>query len=169
MKKLNLSEFKVVTLIICFIGLAAIVLTGYIFMTKFELLVNYLQENENDFYKFVKIISLIIFIMFTVVSFCLNFIVFYKNFILNTVCKDIKKNYYEKIEFSYFFILLLFISISAAIHFNFSLLFLSDKKYVLLIVWSLGFFSLVLYKRHKELSFFFLVFCSLFVLFLLRI
>ena len=81
------KEYLIILLFLIF----AIVLAGYVFMTKFELLVNYLQENEKDFYKFVKIISFIIFIIFTVVSFCLNFIVLYRNFSLNTVYKYIKK------------------------------------------------------------------------------
>ena len=66
--------------------------------------------------------------------------------------------YYDKVEWSYFLMLLLFLNISTVINFNFSFLFLSDEKYVLLIVWYLGFFSLICYKRQKKLSFFFLYF-----------
>ena len=66
--------------------------------------------------------------------------------------------YDDKIELSNFLMTLLFLSISIVIYFNFSFLFLSDEKYVLLIVWYLGFFSLICYKWQKKVSFFFLYF-----------
>jgi len=125
MKRLNLSKFKMVKLIICFIGLAAIGLALVdIFMPKFGLLLNC----EKDFYGFVKIISLIVFIMLTVVSLYLNFSVFYKNFNLNIIYKDIKKiSTNLKIEikglnFSYrslFFGLIFFITFLLLMMFNY--------------------------------------------------
>lgn len=71
-----------------FIGLAIIGLAlVYIFMPKFISLV----KCENDFYKFVRIISLITCVMLIGVSLYLNFVVCYENFNLDAICKDIKK------------------------------------------------------------------------------
>ena len=78
--------------IVFVIGLATIGLAIVTFVPKIELLINYyLEFQKRDFYKFVKIISLIIFITLLLVTLCLNFIVVYKNFNTTTILKDIEK------------------------------------------------------------------------------
>jgi hypothetical protein len=75
--------------------------------------------------------------------------------------------YYGEIKLSYLLMLLFFLSTSSAIYSHFYSF--SDKEVLLLIVWYLGVFSLISYKEAKRILVFFLVFCPLFHVFLLRI
>ena len=74
------------------ISLVTLGLAIVTFMTQKELLANYyLEFQKSDFYGFVRLISLTIFITLLVVTLCLNFIIIYKNFNSTTIFKDIQK------------------------------------------------------------------------------
>ena len=115
--------------IVFVVGLATIGLALLTFMPKIELFIDYcLEFQKNNFYGFVKIISLIIFIPLLVVTLCLNFMVVYKNFNTRTVFKDIQKISttlrieIKDINFSYKFLvfgLVFFITFLLLMLFNF--------------------------------------------------
>jgi len=70
--------------------------------------------------------------------------------------------YSDKIEWYYFLMVLIFLSISSAVYLHFHL---SYEKWEVLVIGYLGGFSLVCYKRQKRLSFFFLYFAIYFLYF----